>query len=362
MQTSSFAPEFGRTPGGQISIATRSGTNTFHGALFDYFRNDVLDANGWFNGYTNNPPLPKAEERQNDFGGVFGGPIFKDKTFFFFSYEGLRLRQPSTQETVVPDNASRQQAPATMQPYLNAYPQQNAPELGSGLAQFNASYSNPTSLDTYSIRLDHSINSKFTLFGRYNYSPSQSSTRDPFGDLSTSQPLSTTVNTSTIGLTETLTPRSTNELRANYSNDRVGSGYAMDKFGGAVPISDSQLFPSGYSSANSIFQFLIVGAGEFAQGTAGTDEQRQVNVIDDFSIASGSHQLKFGVDYRWLSPFTSPPSYGQFAEFSGLSSSPGGALSSVAAVGETKSFQSDALLDYNLSLYGQDTWKMAHRG
>src|SRR3984957_7959198 len=94
IQTSSFAPEFGRTPGGQISIATRPGTNEFRGTLFEYFRNDVLDANDWFNGYTNNPPLPKAEERQNDFGGVFGGPIIKDKTFFFFSYEGLRLRQP----------------------------------------------------------------------------------------------------------------------------------------------------------------------------------------------------------------------------------------------------------------------------
>src|SRR5215471_6918966 len=99
VQSSSCAPEFGRTPGGQISIATRSGTNAFHGTLFEYFRNDVLDANDWFNGYTNVPPIPKAKDRQNDFGGVFGGPIVKDKTFFFFSYEGLRLRQPSTQET-----------------------------------------------------------------------------------------------------------------------------------------------------------------------------------------------------------------------------------------------------------------------
>lgn len=108
VQTSSFAPEFGRTPGGQISIATRSGSNTFRGTLFEYLRNDLLDANDWFNGYTNSPPRPKAEERQNDFGGVFGGPIIKDRTFFFFSYEGLRLRQPVTQDSLVPDAASRQ--------------------------------------------------------------------------------------------------------------------------------------------------------------------------------------------------------------------------------------------------------------
>ena len=78
IQTSTYAPEFGRTPGGQISIVTRSGTNQFHGTAFNYLRNDVFDASNWFNGYTNSPPLPKAKERQNDFGGTFGGPIFKD--------------------------------------------------------------------------------------------------------------------------------------------------------------------------------------------------------------------------------------------------------------------------------------------
>src|SRR5579864_249942 len=180
IQTSSFAPEFGRTPGGQISILTRSGTNAFHGTLFEYFRNDVLDANDWFNGYTNNPPLRKAEERQNDFGGVFGGPIIKDKTYFFFSYEGLRLRQPATQETAVPDNAARQQAPPSMQPFLYAYPVQNGAELGSNLAQYNASYSDPSSLNAYSIRIDHAINSKMNFFGGYNYSASNLSQRGPF--------------------------------------------------------------------------------------------------------------------------------------------------------------------------------------
>src|SRR5689334_25017151 len=100
IQTSSFAPEFGRTPGGQISIATRSGTNAFHGTLFEYFRNGVLDARDWF---VNSNGLAKPEERLNDFGGVLGGPIIRNRTFFFFSYEGQRLRQPSSMQTVVPD-------------------------------------------------------------------------------------------------------------------------------------------------------------------------------------------------------------------------------------------------------------------
>src|SRR6266487_4602449 len=138
----------GVPPGGQISISTRSGTNDFHGTLFEYFRNDVLDAKDWF---ANLNHLAKPEERQNDFGGVFGGPIFKDRTFFFFSYEGLRLRQPSTQQTAVPDAAARQQAPASILPYLNAYPVANGIGLGAGLSQFNAGYSNPSTLDAYSI-------------------------------------------------------------------------------------------------------------------------------------------------------------------------------------------------------------------
>src|SRR5271167_199471 len=296
VQTSSFAPEFGRTPGGQISIVTRSGTNSFHGALFEYFRNDVLDANDWFSNFNH---LPKSEERQNDFGGVIGGPILKDKTFFFFSYEGLRLRQPLTQETVVPDATSRQQAPASMQPYLNAFPVQNGPELGSGLAQFNAGYSNPSTLNAYSIRVDQVVNSKTSLFGRYNYSPSNADQRAPqYGVgtvLSGTELSSFSLQTLTAGLTETINPAVSNDVRANYSNERVNTSYALDKFSGAVPLPDSLLFPSGYSSTNGLFALDIGGAGQYEKGKQATDEQRQVNLVDNLSVTMGGHQLKFGV-------------------------------------------------------------------
>jgi hypothetical protein len=367
VQTSSFAPQFGRTPGGQISIVTRSGSNQFHGTAFEYFRNDVLDANAWF---SNRDHLPKPEERQNDFGAVFGGPILKDKTFFFFSYEGLRLRQPATQESVVPDTASREQAPTTIQPYLNAYPLPNGPELGSGTTQFNGSYSNPSSLDAYSIRVDHAINSKVNLFGRYNYSPSNSAQRGPLITtepvLSTSQYASSSIHTFTVGLNQVLTPQIGNEVRANYSNDRVATKYIADNFGGAVPLSNSLIFPSGYSSANASFALDIDDVGVYTQGKYATDEQRQVNLIDNFSWSKGNHQLKFGVDYRWLSPFTSPYAYRQQAEFSGVTcpTAPpclGYALSATSVYAATFSEQSDALVSQNFSLYGQDTWKITPR-
>ncbi|HEY9403570.1 MAG TPA: carboxypeptidase regulatory-like domain-containing protein [Pyrinomonadaceae bacterium] len=359
VQTSSFAPEFGRTPGGQVSIVTRSGTNAYHGTLFEYFRNDVLDARDWFVNFNN---LPKPAARQHDFGGVFGGPVLKDKTFFFFSYEGLRLRQPSSLQTAVPDAASRQQAPAALRPYLNAFPVANGPALGPGLAQFNASFSNPSTLDAYSIRLDHVANSRLSLFGRYNYSPSGIDQRGPsFSSgrvLSTTNSLSSSVHTGTVGLSHIINPAISNEVRLNYSNHRIGIEFVADDFGGAVPLPDTLFFPTGYSSANSNLIFIVGGAGQYVQGKQGTGEQRQINLVDNLSVTKSGHQLKFGFDYRWLAPFSSPAAYRQFAQFSGMSASPGGTRSGIATFAQAITFQANALLSQNFSFYGQDTWKV----
>ena len=119
VETSTYAPEFGRAPGAQVSIVTRSGTNRFHGTAFDYLRNDIFDANDWFASHAG---LKKPEERQNDFGGTVGGPIRPDRAFFFFSYEGLRLRLPQVAQSQVPDLAARQNASVALRPFLNAYP------------------------------------------------------------------------------------------------------------------------------------------------------------------------------------------------------------------------------------------------
>jgi hypothetical protein len=340
---------------------TRSGTNRLHGSLFDYFRNGALDAKDWFSDLSH---LPKSQEHQNDFGGVIGGPIRRDKTFFFFSYEGLRLRQPSTMETIVPDVASRQQATTPIQPYLNVYPIPNGAALGAGLAEFNASYSNPSTLDAVSIRLDQVINAKTSVFARYNYSPSSIEQRGPalsFGSvLSATEVASYSVQTFTVGLTEIFNQAISNEIRVNYSNNRVGIRYALDPFGGAIPVPESVLFPPGYSAENGSFTFTIVGAGQFADGNFGIDEQRQFNLVDNFSMSKAGHQLKFGVDYRWLAPFSSRGPYGQFAEFSGMSTAPGGALSNptTALIADSLAHDSDALLSRNFSIYGQDAWKV----
>ena len=361
IQTSSFAPEFGRTPGGQISIVTRSGTNAFRGSLFEYFRDDTLDARDWF---VNANHLPKPEQHLHDFGGVLGGPVRANKTFFFFSHEALRLHQPSSMQTAVPNVASRQQAPTSIRPFLNAYPLPNGAELGPGLAQFSASFSNPSSLDAYSIRIDHVVSSSINAFGRYNYSPSSFDQRGgTFSTrvLSTTSSVSSSVHTLTGGLTQLLSPGIANELRANYSYHRVGIAYEMDDFGGAVPLQDSLLFPPGFSSEDSGYLFLISGAGQYAQGKIGTDKQRQFNIVENLSIIKRSHQLKFGVDYRWLGPFSSPFAYRMFVQFGGVTAAPGGALSGSALFIQPGAFADNSLRSQNLSIYGQDTWNATPR-
>jgi hypothetical protein len=358
IQTSTYAPEFGRTPGGQISIVTRSGTNQYHGTLFDYLRNDVLDANDWFADANH---LPKPEERQNDFGGTIGGPLLKNKTFFFFSYEGLRLRLPQTKLTTVPDLNSRKTAIAAVQPFLNAYPVPNgADNLAMGVAGFNASFSNPASLDAYSIRVDHKLSDKLMLFGRYNYSPSKilergTSTLEPLSDL---EPISITTQTGTVGVTWAITPFAANDFRFNYSRTNSSSRLFLDDFGGAVRLTFLPL-PSPFNAQNAFFSYTIfsLANGDLTVGSNTQNIQNQVNLVDSVSLQKGAHGLKFGVDYRRLQPSHNPLLYAQDPLFLDVPSAAAGSLLGT----ELLSLRNSTFLLQNLGMFAQDTWRIIPR-
>lgn len=359
IQTSTFAPEFGRTPGGQISIVTRSGTNQFHGTVFDYLRNDAFDANNWF---ANRAGLAKPRENQNDFGGTLGGPIRKDRTFLFFSYEGLRLLLPETSLTTVPDLAARQNAVPALRPYLNAFPlDRSQPDLGNGVAQFDASYSNPASLDAYSLRVDHHLSAEWSLFGRYNYSPSESIDRGGSASndaLSVLQSSRITTQTGTVGLTGMLTPVLSNDLRFNYSRANASGRDYLDGFGGAVPL-PSLPFPGSFTDENAQFALSIYSLQGFAiiSGKQAQDIQRQINIVDGLAWQMGLHHLKFGVDYRRLSPTNQPYEYDQSVSFLDVTSSEeGNAFSGVVT-----SLKPVGFVFNNLGSYAQDTWRVASR-
>ena len=365
IQTSTFAPEFGRTPGAQVSILTRSGTNQFHGTLFEFLRNDKLDANDWFADQL--PGSPKAEERINDFGGVLGGPIVRDRTFFFFSYEGQRLRLPQTTFTTVPDVTARQSAPAAIQPFLNAYPLPNGAEIldsngnpTAEQARFNAAFSNQSSLNATSLRIDHNLTSRLNLFGRYVYSPSDALQRGGgFVSLNTLSHVQLNTQTLTLGTTWSITPVLNDEFRFNYSRNEAIIGSRLDTFGGSVVPATSILLPSPFTEANATYSFgiALLQGGFWTTGSQGKNLQRQFNVVDSLAVQKRSHNLKFGVDYRRLSPIFAPSNYTLTPLFLSVPS----AISNKPLDVNVSAARNGTLLFRNVGLFAQDTWRINRR-
>jgi TonB dependent receptor/Carboxypeptidase regulatory-like domain len=307
IQTSSYAPEFGHTPGGQISIVTKSGTNQFHGTLYDYLRNEAFDARNYFD----DPSLPKPPLRQNDFGGTLGGPIIKDKTFFFFSYEGLRLLMPQTAQGVFFTASARAAVAPVFQPIVNALPLPTGPLIDPTcdnianpcLASLTSAYSNPSTLNATSIRVDHNLAGKIHLFARYNHAPSSDGFRD-WEDVTYDY---VNTDTLTVGATMTLTPTKVNDFRANWSRHTGTTTNVLTDFHGAVVPPTSALFQteSPYSPDHGAAIFTLSSGDygmEVRQGTEFANVQRQLNFVDTFNWSAGAHQLAFGIDYRRLSP------------------------------------------------------------
>jgi len=348
VQTSTYAPEFGRQPGGQITFSTRSGTNQFHGDVFDYFRNNYFDARDWFNQVQLGQP--QAAERQNDFGGVLGGPLIKGRTFFFFSYEGLRLDQPFSGSTIVPSLASRQMAPPLLQPFLNLYPVPNGTVSSDGTALWNGSSSSPSNSDTYSLRLDHKIKDNLTVFARYNRSPSRVEASG-FDTLT----IALRTQTLTAGSTWTITSKLVNELRFNYTRNAASNSYGFAAVSGSVPLPASDIFPSPFTYDDA-YMNLNPGSGVAAvsAGSLVNNLQRLYNLVDNLAYEKANHLIKYGVDYRHLSPVFGPVPYATEDSFSDFASFLAGSpltLQTLTGAGGVTFFN-------NVGFYAQDTWKM----
>ena len=384
VQTSTYSAEYGRQPGGQISIVTRAGTNAFHGSLFDYVRNDIFDANDWF-GNANRQSRPP--ERQNDFGGTFSGPLLlprfgegghqpgyngRNRTFFFFSYEGLQLRQPQFTLINVPTlclrgrgscPAGQSAGAAALQPILNAFPLPNGRDLGNGLAEFTASYSTPSSLNATSIRVDHTLNSKVTVFGRYNIAPSRTETRNT-GNLAIIGLSSLKAQTLTLGVMSTLSSRFNNDLRLNYSRNSTVFSSAQEGFGGSIPVARGALIPSQYDSKYAQGTVFPNFPGRTASAAprvfvAGDvlSIQHQFNIVDSFAYSVGSHQVKLGFDYRSLTPLFAGNAYTVSSTFANQQE----VINGIASSGNLSSFSIINPIYANFSVYAQDTWKFSRR-
>ena len=385
IQTSGYAAEYGRSPGGQVQFTTRSGTNNLHGTLFEYLRNTAFDANSFSNDYYNDP---QTAEHQNDFGGTLGGALNiphlydgKDKSFYFVSYEGLRLLLPSSEEEFNPTQAFMNAASPNARPFLQAAPPPNvlvggAPVSGdsckvsgttilvSGGAsnlpdcddEFYSGYSYPEQLDNYSARFDENFGKRFRAFVRYADTPSFQRTGEE-------EQVPTAINTHswTAGLTSTLSSTLLDEFRFNFTHDGEEKSEIGQPFEGAVPLARNELIPSAFDSPYA-YGLAVIEPTNLELRIRPTIQnnatvQHQFQILNTISWTKGTHNLKFGADWRRLTPVFAVEPYGSSMT-----------VRSVADIAQgnatTLVIQANVLgtpIFDNLSLYAQDHWRVSSR-
>lgn len=356
IETSTFAPEFGRTPGGQVSLVTRSGANQFHGSMSEYFRHDALDANNWFINARNER---KPRERQHLFGAVLGGPLLRNRLFFFGSYEGLRLDQPTAIVVSVPTSEVRAAAPAALQRYLQALPLPNGRSVSSGVSEFAAAYSTTGSFDVTSLRLDLKPAESLSTFARLSHSPS--STRTRAFALTTLSTVEADNDAVTGGATWPITTSLTADVRVNWTRNAPRLSYSLDTYGGAVVPLASDIFRPGWDPSQANVLFTAAGSS-FIWGPGSQDVQRQFNAVASVAWFRGSHQVKTGADFRRLYPLLGVAGgAGSFERirFSGIQDVLNGRANSYQ-IAVTDHDPREAEFT-NVSLFAQDVWRLAQR-
>jgi hypothetical protein len=362
VQSSTYSAEFGRSPGGQFSLVTRSGTNDLHGSVFDYLRNNFFDANDWFNDHYGT----RANAlRQNDFGGTLGGPVVipgvyngRNSTFFFVSYEGLRLTQPQAATIqYVPDHYLRLQAPAAIQPILNAFPIQNGVDYGTqadpSLAQFIEPYSLPSQVDALSVRVDHTFGAKLAVFFRFGDTPSSTSSRL----LSAVQQQQLHTKTFTFGASSRLSSSGTNDFRFGYSSTSSRTQGTLDGFGGATPLNLADAMGADYGPSSYVNPFIFVsGVGTSSLATGLSDNRaRQWNALDTYSWLAGHHQVKVGIDYRRIASPLDPPSPYTLVEFGSANS----VVANSADFAFLVQYLSSEPVFNEIAAFAQDQWQLS---
>jgi len=297
--TDTYGVEYGKRPGGQVSIVTASGTKKLHGTLYEFLRNSDLDARNFFD----QGSIPQFQ--RNEFGGALGGPLKKDKLFVFGNYEGFRQHLGLSDVTLVPDNLARQGfvpnangvlqnvgvAPGVAR-LLSLWPAQNGPDLGGGIGE---AFSHPFQTireDFGTVRLDYIISDRDTLFGVYTVDDSADNTPSI-------NPLSTAVErlreqVASLQEQHVFSPTLLNTARIGFSR-------ANFFFTGATPVNipgwvDGQpigaVVVGGGTASNGASQ--ISGAGTNA-GTNLTATRNLFTYDDHIAWSKGRHQIEAGV-------------------------------------------------------------------
>ena len=320
---STYDASFGRNVGGQVNVVLKSGANSLHGSGYEFFRNGALDARNFF--APAGEPAPRYQ--RNQFGGAIGGPIVKDRTFFFADYEGSRSRQGITLITNVPTVAERNGDfsqslfpapinPFTQQPFPgNKIPDQFINPVGRAIAAlyptpnrnvvFENFVSSPIQRDRndhFDVRVDHSFNERSTLGVRYSFA--DRSLFEPFTGPSFAAIPGFGDNVPRrgqnfmIGETQIFSPALVNEVRFAFS--RVAEAVFQQDSG--TSISKQVGLPELSSNPRDFGLPLVTITGMSPIGDETNNPQKSVTdlfqILDGASYARGRHLVKFGFDFR----------------------------------------------------------------
>jgi hypothetical protein len=334
VQVNSYSAEYGRSNGGIIQMNTKSGTNEFHGALFEFFRNEALNARNYFA-----PAGAKPEFKRNQYGLVFGGPAQKNRTFFFVDWQGTRLRIGNTRISTVPTSLNHQgifstpifdpsatsQGPAGFQraafsnntipmdrfdaaarALLIHYPLPNVISSGREAVanNFKRAAVDSTSQDEFDTRLDRYFGARHRLFGRYTYLRDDSAPGTPLPDGSgaiASGVIGRTLTRADAVATEyalAMSPASLNQLRFGYTR----RGFVRTALTGGEPGPVAAGIPNvpANGSGNSLPIFQIAGFQQIGPPESGNSRftTSVTQFIDNYSTIRGRHSLKLGADIR----------------------------------------------------------------
>ena len=323
VQTNSYAPEAGRTAGGVINIVTRSGTNKFHGSAYEFFRNDIFDGRSVLQTTGNKPEL-----RQNQFGGSIGGPIFRDKTFFFFDYEGLRQVVGVTYTKTVPTLAEYNAIQTNPQSLLNAsngtagqpinqialnylklFPAPNAGPVGQLTNNYITSPNKTQTSNTYDARVDHRFNDRNVFFGRFSYNTVNTFTPPGLGTQNGLQisggrydfdgPAKDVSQQYAFGFTHTFTPNLLLDLRAAFT--RINNLSLPLNYGIGADVKVG--FPASMTSFSPFADSLTpISVGPFSEIGDGAyvplqDIDNTFQYSGTVSWTKGNHNIKAGASF-----------------------------------------------------------------
>lgn len=392
VQTSTFSAEFGQSAGGVVNVTMKSGTNGFHGNLFEFLRNRVLDATPYFQSGNGAPGFI-----QNQFGATFGGPIIKDKTFFFGSWQSSREGNAAPQVASVPTAAEHQGVfpskvtdPSTGAAFPNnTIPMSRWDPVAAGLFALyplpnlpgtvnNYSY-NPNEVvnsDTYSVKVDHHFGSRDYVFGRISQGwdtnglptllPAPANTQG-FTNLTGRQVV--------VSETHTFSPTKVNEFRLGFLyteefQDTYGPRL-FDQYGikGAFDDPDIKGLPTfTLTGLSALGTPTTLGSTPIPAGGAGnrpvTKSGKVWQLLDNFSWVRDRHTIKFGIDFSRVTQFakatnSARPGFTFNGTYTG--SGLGDFLLGDVYSATTSQNQIITIQQYVYNAYVQDDWKITRK-